>query len=209
MEATGAGPEPVVAAARAFESRPSYVRASGYGTGLLLGLALDRVMPGWHRRLGPGGPAALLREAVGPVEGGDIEAIAARYDGATLARFEDDRARERSRRLAAYRALLVDGPTIALPDSGMMRNFNPSNLVPLGDEGTVYPTGTFQAPWGSLVVDSGGARLDPNTRRLWIGTPAELDSTATTIAGAGWTLKLSPGWALKPAARKGDWIVSR
>lgn len=200
-------------AAAAFESRPTYVRALGYGTGPLLGLLLDRYARGWRERIHQAGFARQLGPAVGldvpPDLTAAVAASAVRYGGDSLARAEDARAAARSRDLAAYRALLVDGPVIVLRADQMMRSFNPNNLVPLGGDGTVYPTGTFQAAWGVLTVDSGGALVAPANREVRVGVPAALDTTASVIQGRGWRLELSAGWRLSTGPRPRDFTATR
>ncbi|MCA9768463.1 MAG: hypothetical protein KC485_06585, partial [Gemmatimonadetes bacterium] len=52
------------AATREFESRPTFVRALGYGTGPVLGLVLDRVRPAWRQQLRAEGFAPQLRTAL-------------------------------------------------------------------------------------------------------------------------------------------------
>lgn len=94
---------------RQFESRPSYVRALGYGTGPGLGLLLDHYAPAWRKRAGQVGLAALLAEARRFRPPRDLvvaaRTAAGRYDGAALAALEDERAAQRAVRLADYREI--------------------------------------------------------------------------------------------------------
>jgi hypothetical protein len=138
-----------------------------------------------------------------------VAASAARYGGDSLARAEDERALARARAVSEFRALLVDGPVIVLQDEQMIRSFNPNNLVPLGESGTVYPTGRFQAAWGVLTVEKGGALVAPGNREVRIPVPSAIDSTASVIEGDGWRLELKPGWRLQPGPRPGDFTATR
>ena len=212
LDATGLPAARVAEATTDFERRPTYVRALGYGTGPLLGLLLDRYAPTWRTRIHQAGFAAQLGPAVGFVAPADFAAAvaqrAARYGGDSLARVEDERAVARARAVATYRALLVEGSVIILQADDMMRSFNPNNLVPLGANGTVYPTGTFQAPWGVLTVEAGGALVAPGNREVRVAVPARLDSTMTVFEGDGWKLELKPGWRLRPGPRPGDFAAT-
>jgi hypothetical protein len=211
LAATGLGPERLAQAAGAFERRPSYVRALGYGTGPLLGTLLDRWAPGWRGRIRADGFATQLVAAVGFVAppGPDL-AVAARagtYDGEALAKSEDERAVARAERLAGYRAALVTGPVVVLVADQMMRSFDPNTLIPLGDEGTVYPTGQFEAPWGTLTVERGGALV--TNQEVRVPAPAVIDTLTSMLTADGYRLELKPGWRLGAGPRRGDWMVRR
>ena len=194
-----------------FEERPTYVRSLGYGTGPALGLLLDRYAPGWRPRVGRHSMARQLAAALRFVPPDDPAAAAAAraqaYDGERLAREEDVRESERQQRLAELRARLVTGPVLVLRQSQLMRAFNPNNLIPLSPEGTVYPTGSFSAEWGSMDVTGGGALVAGDFRTVRVPVPA--DTAGRPLRGEGWTLELAPGWRLAPGSRSGDLTVSR
>ncbi len=200
-------------AAADFENRPTYVRALGYGTGPLLGLLLDRHAPEWRIGVKEKGFAAQLPPALGFTAPEDlsaaVETAAARYGGEALAREEDERAEARARAVAKYRTQLVEGPVIILRADEMFRSFNPNNLIPLGSDGTVYPTGTFRADWGVLTVERGGALVAPDNREVRIPVPAGMNATATVIEGPGWRLALAEGWQLHPGPRPGDFTAAK
>ncbi len=193
-----------------FESRPTYVRSAGYASGPALGLLLDRYARGWRPRVRQEGLAPQLAAALGfsPPEDLHAQAMAraGAYGGAALAAEEDARAAERQRRLGVYRARLVDGPVLVLREEGLMRSFNPNNLIPFPEGGTVYPTGFFQAPWGTAEV-SDGALVGEDLRTLIL--PAPEDTTARPIRGPGYVLTLAEGWVLAPGPRPGDLTVVR
>jgi hypothetical protein len=196
---------------REFQTRPTYVRALGYGTGPGLGLLLDHYAPEWRARVRSDGVAAQLARAIRFRPPADLaaaaRAAASRYQGDAVAKEEDARAAERARQLADYRARLVDGPVLRLRQDGLARAFNPNTLVAFGEEGTVYPTGAFSAAWGSLEVTAGGALVAPDYHLLRV--PAPTDTTGGAIRGPGWSLKLAPGWSLAPGERAGDFAVVR
>jgi len=202
----------VAQATAEFESRPTYVRALGYGTGPLLGLLLDRYEPRWRTRVREAGFARQLGPAVAWIPPANLDsavaASAPRYGGDSLAEAEDARAETRARAVAKFRELLVDGPVIILRADQMMRSFNPNNLVALGGDGTVYPTGTFQADWGVLTVEQGGALVPAGNREVRVAVPAGMDPASAVIAGEGWRLELAPRWRLQPGPRPGDFTAA-
>ena len=194
----------------AFQERPSFVRALGYGTGPGLGLLLDRYAPGWRRRVAQNGFATQLAVAVQvPLDSvpGEVATMleAAAYGASEVAAEEDRREAERQQRLMGYRASMVTGPVLVLEQESLSRAFNPNTLIPLAGEGTVYPTGSFDAAWGSLEVQEGGALVGPDYRMLRVPLPAE--RSGTTVTGKGWKLELAPGWHLAPGVRSGDLTV--
>jgi hypothetical protein len=222
LQATGVGVERVAQATESFQRRRSFVRSLGYGTAPALGLLLDRFGGEWRPAAAGGAPlAGLLTAALGQPDvavraaGGAAAALAVAYGQDEVAAEEDARAAERAARTAAYRAALVEGPVVVLRQDRLMRGFNPNELFPLGDEGTVYPTGTFMAEWGKLTVTAGAALVSPDYGRVAVPAPAGLAgivaaagaSAARTIQADGWTLELAPGWTV---AREGSgWAVVR
>lgn len=196
---------------RSFEGRATYVRALGYGTGPGLGLLLDAYAPGWRTRVARDGIASQLAAALRFTPPPDLAVRAGmaahQYEMEALAKEEDARAETRAKAVADYRARLIEGPVLALRQPGLQRAFNPNTLVAFGPDGTVYPTGSFSAAWGSLEVEGGGALVAPDFTLLRL--PAPRDSAGPVIHGEGWTLKLAAGWSLGPGPRQGDLTAVR
>lgn len=202
----------MMAAARDFERRPSYTRALGYGTGPLLGVLLDRYRTDWRSRIRTEGFAAQLPKAIGwkapaaPREVALQRAMA--YGGSEIATDEDGRVAARQARLADYRARLSTGPVLLLKASGLNMSFNPNTVVPLDSLGTVYPTGSFTADWGTLDVSEGGALVGKMFDTVRVPAPTQRSAAGETVTGTGWVLTLKPGWKLVPGERSGDVSVA-
>lgn len=183
-------------------------RSFAYATGPAYGLLLDRYRPGWRHDIVHGGsPASLLAAAlhIDMAARPEMEQRAARYDGAALMASEQARASEHARKVAAYTAQLVTGPVMRLPLKHMKVQFNPSNLLPLGDAGTVYPTMHISDSWGTIDVD-GGALLTSDWSLLSVAVPPG-KLHGDKLHGKGWTLLLAPGWQPVPGTRTGDWTI--
>ena len=188
----------------------TFARSFAYPSGPAYGILLDRYRPGWRKAIVKGGsPAGMLAEAlhVDMAAKPDVEKLAARYGGPALLASEHARAAARARQAAKYKAQLVTGPVLKLPLKHMKVQFNPSNLVPLGDAGTVYPTMQVIDDWGSITVD-GGALMAPDWTLLTVAAPAG-DATSGALHGQGWTMKLAPGWHVVTGGRKGDRTIAR
>ncbi len=213
LEATGEGPDRVADEVRAFDDRDSYARSFAYATGPALGLLLDRWRPGWRTGFlaEPRPLGALLAEALDAPPPADLaeraETRAETYGGQEIAEQEAAREDRRERVLAAYRARLLDGPALVLRQPSLDYTFDPNAVVPLGERGTVYPTGTFRAEWGSLEVADGGALVSPDFTELRVAAPDGTAEDGAPLRGPGWTLELESGWALRRA--DGGWEVVR
>jgi hypothetical protein len=175
----------------------SFVRGFAYLTGPAYGLLLDAIAPGWTRTLKVSDDLSdVLSKAFKVTPTGDADARALAYDGAALRTLEEKRDRENRERVAAYRALLVDGPVIELPMANANYGFDPNAVVPLGDAGNVHPNLSVSADWGVISTDR-GARIASDFS-MFIFSAADRDK-----------LKLNDGWEIVAGSRAGDWRVRR
>lgn len=194
------------AALTAAEARPSYVRSFAYGSGPAYGTLLDQAGADWRRRALAGDDLGdLLGRALHIPRSRATSAREAVYGGEAVRREETAREAEHARQVAALRARLVDGPTLTLPARQPRINFDPSEVVPLGDAGTAYPTLRAADDWGELVVASGGVLLAPDWSKLIVSAPG--DPAGRPLRGDGWELQLTPGWSIERGTRAGDWVV--
>jgi hypothetical protein len=197
--------ESVIRAARAtedFEDQTSFSRSFAYATGPALGLLLDRYQPGWRKAVKRDSDlSAMLRAAIGVGAAPSPD----QYGYRSVAAEEQDREAQHQRQLTGFQKLFFEGPILLFPKTGTLnRSFNPNNVVSFGDQGTIYPTGTFSSQWGKLTVDSVGALLGPDYQSLRVAAP---NNPANLLTGPGWNLELTPGWKVRPAARAGDFEV--
>lgn len=190
-----------------FAEADTFVRSFAYATGPALGLLLDEFMPAWKAKAREGEALHdLLGQAVGTVTGTGCEhgERAGRYGGDAICDEEVARDDERRELLQGYRAMLVEGPVVTIPVVKAKYQFNPQQLVPLGDDGTVYPTFRVVDEWGVLEVESGGA-LYSRTRQT-IRVPRD-GASDKELRGNGWSLRLGPGWRVQQGARTGDLTI--
>jgi hypothetical protein len=187
----------------------TFVRSFAYATGPGYGLLLDRYLPGWHDKLKPDqGFGALLRNALHIALPGNlqlaVERRATQYDGTTLRAAETERETRRQQIVADYHARFIDGPVLTLQFRNMHVQFDPRNLQPLGDAGTVYPNLRISDDWGVLDAKN-GALIKPDWSAVIVVAP--LASTGSSLKGDGWTLELKPGWKIVLSTRKGDFTL--
>jgi hypothetical protein len=151
----------------------------------------------------------LLAESYGVQLPEDLDREAAvrskQYDGDALRAEEQAREEQRMRIAAQNRARFIDGPILTIPLRNMNVQFNPSNLQPLGDQGTVYPTLRIVDVWGVLTV-SKGALLSSDWKQVTVTAPS--DVAARPAEGEGWTLELKTGWSVALGPRAGSFILA-
>lgn len=188
----------------------TYVRSFAYGSGPAYGLLLDDARPVWRSGLSANDDLGdLLASALSIELPADLEPAvltrAAGY-GFDLIRDEEDvRERRRLERLIAARNQFIDGPILLIPLRQMNIEFNPSNLMPIDDAGTLYPTLRIVDVWGVLTV-SEGALVSSDWRTVRVTAPvAPLDRP---LRGDGWELELDDGWKVEPGKRPGDYRLS-
>ncbi len=188
---------------------PTFVRSFAYATGPSYGLLLDRYDSGWHTKLADKkGLGDLLQRSLQMSLPLNLQKAAAQdatqYDGTALKAAEIEREVKHEQVIAHYRAQLIDGPVLTLTFRKMHVQFDPRNLQPLGNAGTVYPTMRITDNWGILEATN-GALMKPDWSAVVVRAPA--NTSGKSIKGDGWTLELKPGWKLVPGPRQGDLIV--
>ena len=98
----------------------------------------------------------------------------AQYDGAALHAAEVERDAKRQAQLALNRRKFIDGPVLTLTFRKMNVQFDPRNLQPLGDAGTVYPTIRISDEWG-VIEGKNGALMKPDWSALVVVGAASVD----------------------------------
>ena len=195
--------------------RPTLVRSFAYLSGPAYGALLDDSASPWRGKLrNVGDMGAMLRRAyfikTSPVLRELVLERARLYNGEALIAAETLRDDARQALMKKYRARFLEQPVLTLPLSeGVQYSFNPNNLVPLEENGTVYPTMRVSDEWGVLEVSDGALMIREGGRpvRVMVVTPNNL--TDRPLTGAGWTLQLKEGWDLEPAELKGEFRLKR
>jgi hypothetical protein len=197
--------------ARSAETQQSFMRSFAYVSGSIEGVLLDLAGADWRKGLtaqddlegllaktyGISAPQSLKDEA---------HQRSKQYGEDELRTAETARVQESENVLAQYRSRLVDGPVLFIPLRKMNVQFNPNNLVALGELGTVYPTVRITDEWGILEVDA-GARISPDWKQVTVAAPS--DPSAHPLRGSGWTLELAQSWHLIRGPRPGDFSLQK
>jgi hypothetical protein len=218
MDLTGEGVARVARYVREYETTPTFVRAFAYGTGPALGVLLDQFAPDWrdavrtNRDIG-----TLLAQAIHFQRPRNLAATARtraqEYGWEEVDRTEAARDSVRAPVMREYRARLGDGPTITLRQSmdSLSWSYDPTELIGFDLYSTIYPSGSFSAPWGKLTVERGGVLVQNDFSRIRIGAPATaVVGASKDVKGDGWMLVLNPGWSLRPdPSRPGSLVATK
>jgi len=192
---------------------PTFVRSFAYITGPIYGILLDQTKVDWRKNLTENIDLADMLANVYQIEipqnlKEEMESRSRFYGGDEIKKYEDERERERQKRIENYRKKFVEGPIVVIPLRNMNVQFDPRNLQPLDNLGTVYPNIRISDIWGILTV-SNGALMSSNWTKIYVSalniTPENIDTNL--IEGDGWKLELNEGWKLVPSERKGDYLV--
>jgi len=189
----------------------TFVRSFAYASGPAYGILLDETKAKWRKNLKKEDDlGSLLQKRLSVKLPQNVkqtaELRAKNYDGDKLEAFETDRADNRQKLLAEYRAKLVAGSVLAIPILKMSMQMNPGNLVPLEPLGTVYPSIRIVDAWGILTAAK-GALIKSDFSGIYVSAPS--NTSSSPIQGDGWTLELNAGWTITNGERKGDYIVKK
>ena len=192
---------------------PTFVRSFAYISGPIYGILLDQTRVDWRKNLSKSIDLADMLASVYQIEipqnlEKEVESLSKFYDGDEIKKHEDERERERQKRIENYRKKFVEGPIVIIPLRNMNVQFDPRNLQPLDNLGTVYPNIRISDNWGILTVIN-GALMSSNWTNIYVSAlniPLEIIDT-NHIKGDGWKLELNEGWKLVPSERKGDYLL--
>jgi hypothetical protein len=198
-------------ARKSLEQRPkrmaTFVRSFAYLSGPAYGILLDEDGVPWRKK--PAGDFGTMLEesrhiklAINLKDMAEARALA--YEGDILRESETRREAGRQKRIADYRARLIDGPVLVLPLKKAQTSFDPTNLQPLPGRGTVYPNLRISDSWGILTA-SKGALMSADFSTAYVSAPP--DPKSRPLKGVGWQLELNAAWKIEPGRRAGDFVL--
>jgi hypothetical protein len=122
-----------------------------------------------------------------------IERIQNDYDYGEISDFENVREQKQKELIAKLDEIFQKNNTLSIPLQNMRIGFNPGDLIPYRDFGTVYPNLRITDNWGILVAEK-GALVSKNWDKVIVSEPIEI--TNGIIKGEGWKLELNKDWEL-------------
>ena len=133
-----------------------------------------------------------------------INKIKNNYNFEKIISFETNRANKRKKLISKYETEFVKNPTLTIHFENMNISFDPRNIMPFKNLGTIYPNIRITDNWGILTVTN-GALLSKNWDKVIISKPNEI--TNKIIKGDGWKLELNKGWQVKQTGK--NYILKR
>lgn len=183
----------------AFLKNPTFVRSFAYQTIPLYGYILHGTNSAWNKEITSATDLTQFfrnRFALRlPVDlKSAVASIAGEYNGQTIEAEETAREAEIRKLVAGYKRKFLEEPHLEIALQRMSVSFDPRNIMPLEDEGTVYPTMRVTDEWGILTVTK-GALMSPAWNKVSVSVPTHVDDDKA--AGDGWTLELKKGFVVQ------------
>jgi len=181
-----------------FYSYPTFVRSFAYVTIPVYGYYMNLKNPNWNKGISKSTNLTDLitkffKVIIPPDLKDTINKIKAEYGFNKISTFEIKRDNERKKLMAEYEMKFEKNPSLTIRFENMSISFDPRNIMPFKDLGTVYPNIRVTDNWGVLTVKN-GALLGKNWHKVTVSEPTEI--TDTIIKGDGWQLKLNKDWEL-------------
>ncbi|MDR2237856.1 MAG: hypothetical protein LBE92_17165 [Chryseobacterium sp.] len=186
-----------------FLKNPTFVRSFAYHTTPAYGYLLGLTDQFWNQKIkGNTDLTAFFIQSFAITVPDHLKAAtekaAVRYNGKKIASEEKTREEKIKKQIAAYKSQFIDQPHFDLRFEKMNVSFDPRNMVPLEDKGTVYPQIRVTDNWGILEAEK-GALMSKNWDKISVSFPTKISDE--TVEGDGWKLQLNKGYSIKKDAQ--------
>jgi hypothetical protein len=190
---------------------PTFVRSFAYQTIPVYGYLLSKKKESWNKEISI--DTRLIDYFISAFNisvpndlKNHVETITALYDGTAIISEETDREERTKEIVAAYKSKLVEEPHLEIQPEKMNFSFDPRNILPIDDKGTVYPSMRITDRWGILTVEK-GALISSGWDRISVTIPMTMDGNK--ISGDGWILELTEGYVIEKDERTGNFILKK
>lgn len=194
-----------------FIRNPTFVRSFSYQTIPIYGYLLSGMKRDWNKHI-----TSTTNLTVSFLEGFNIHLesdlkhaaaqAAGQYGGPAITDEENGREARIKKLIAEYRGKFIERPHLDIPLQNMNISFDFRRIMPLGDDGTVYPDGRVTDNWGILTVTN-GALMSPGWNKITVSIPTRI--TDSVASGDGWNLSIEPGFALRRDSLSGNYILRK
>lgn len=203
--------EHFVQSINSFLNNPTFVRSFAYQTTPVYGYVLVHTKRGWNKEitiktnltdyfirvLGISIPSDLKKVT---------DLILNQYNGEVIISEEKTREEKTKKMIAEYKSKFITQPHFELVFEQMNVSFDPRNIMPIEDKGTVYPNIRVTDKWGILTVQN-GALMSANWNKISVTVP--LKNSNKNISGDGWTLELNEGYAVTKNESTGNYSLTK
>lgn len=195
-----------------FKDNPTYVRSFAYSTTPVYGYLLYcDGRTGWNRSVGSTtNLTSYFVEAFGitlpnDVKGAALEALK-RYNGGAILDEEVEREIRNKQLIAECKRKFIEEPHFDISGEKLDYSFDPQNVVPVEDKGSMYLDITVIDRWGVLTVTK-GALLNPSCSMVTVTNPTSVNGRK--VSGDGWTLELNEGYAVVKNEADGRFVLQK
>lgn len=183
----------------AFYKNPTFVRSFAYQTIPYYGYLLSSIKPDWQKEVTiETNLTDYFTNAfnIQLSESQSIEKIVEQfdYDFQTIEEEETGREKLRIEKIANLKNQFLENPTMELHFQNMNMSFDPRNITPIENIGTVYPNLRVTDNWGILTVEN-GALLASDWSKVTVTAPTDISDKI--VNGDGWKLELNPQWKVQ------------
>ncbi len=181
-----------------FYNDPTFVRSFAYITIPVYGYFMNLKDKNWNKGISKSTNLTdfitkFFNVTIPPDLKDTINSIKTNYGFNQISAFEINRANERKKLIAEYEIKFLKEPVLTIRFENIHIQFDPRNIMPFKNMGTVYPNMRISDNWGILTVEK-GALLGKNWHKVTVSIPTEI--TDTIIKGDGWKLELNKSWKL-------------
>jgi hypothetical protein len=194
-----------------FSQMPTFVRSFAYQTTPAYGYLLYQTKKDWNKEIST--TTLLTNYFINAFEiklPDDLEKSvtenAEKYNGKIIFTEETARDEQTKKLIAEYKTRFVEQPHFDIYFEQMNISFDPRNIMPLEDKGSVYPNVRIIDDWGILTAEN-GALLAPNWDKVSLSLP--VSEEGNTIFGDGWTLELSGEYSITIDNTNGNYALKK
>lgn len=195
----------------AFLSNPTFVRSFAYQTIPIYGYLLANTKKDWNREITvKTNLTDYIIKAFDILLPNDLrkttDLILNQYNGEIIISEEKTREERTKKLIAGYKNKFITQPHFELVFEQMNISFDPRNIVPVEDKGTVYLKIRVIDNWGILTVEN-GALMSFNWDKISVTIPTQNENK--NINGDGWTLELTDGYSVTKDESAGNYKLTK
>ncbi|MEJ5051487.1 hypothetical protein WH221_16785 [Chryseobacterium culicis] len=190
-----------------FMKNPTFVRSFAYYTTPVYGYLLYLKDPDWNKKINAktdltGYFIKAFDVRIQTDLQKAVEKLSDNYNGTSTIKEETEREEQTKKRIAEYKMKFIQQPHFEIKFEKMNVSFDPRNIVPVEDHGTVYPNIRITDLWGILTIEN-GALMSPNWDKISISNPVSTENKK--VSGDGWILELTDGYTIAKDEGSGNY----
>lgn len=179
-----------------FYDNPTFVRSFAYQTIPIYGYLLSLRKNNWQKEITQETNLTdffINSFAIDITANNSFEQIieGGNYNYLSILEFEKIREEKRFAKIEKYKTLFLKKPTLKLDFENMNISFDPNNIMPIENIGTIYPNIRVTDNWGILSVKN-DALMSSDWSNIIVTAPTILNDKI--VEGNGWILELKKGW---------------